>query len=121
MAEKITVIPDMTGWGSIKKGKFYKEHKDEILADYELLGKKKTLQKWQVSLSGWAGLRRRWGFQEPKKEGRKSSRMPYDKWLEGQLAKEGSELGREELLKELDWLRGYHQAVLDILGNKYSH
>lgn len=105
MAEKTTVatvektaIPDMAGWDNRKKGRFYKEHKGEILADCESLGIGKMLLKWQLSLSGWVGIRRRWGI-KPRPR----------------LIKEKGELGQGESPKELEWLRGYHQAVRDIL------
>ena len=115
VSTEIFVVPDLGGMENHEKGRFYAEHRDDILKDFETLGGIEMRSKWQMSDSGWCGLKKRWRRQgieiNDHKRGRKQSkvnRIPRPPQSSPGMSE------HDELLQ----LRGYRLAVLDIFGKR---
>jgi len=50
------------GGATRMKGRFYDEHKEEIIADLQELGLEDMRKKWAIPLTSWYGLQKRWGL-----------------------------------------------------------
>lgn len=123
---------------------YYDQHRDEILADRLSIGHGKALTKWKIAYSVWLKLSRRWrgkgievvnltkrradaatterqtekrGFVPTAREERgKTPAGQHKEFLKAQDTIEITVGRLEEILREIEWLRGYRQAVLDQLG-----
>jgi len=110
-------------------GKYLDKHRDEILADRLANGQAAMLLNWRIPYSTWHHTSTRWrkeGVKVPDLRGvnKKTETIREEaKTLTKEIIMEKDVLvtvGRritlgqlEEILKELEWLRGYKQAVLD--------
>ncbi|MDP2735070.1 MAG: hypothetical protein Q8P12_02580 [bacterium] len=54
------IVPDLSDMAMQTKGRFYLLHRDEILSDLATMGREKMRVKWQISDSGWHGMKSRW-------------------------------------------------------------
>jgi len=89
--------------------KFYEENKENILNDVSNLGLKATRKKWRIPYGTWTGLKRRWGLAVSPK--RRYSAKPIDQASKAPVPN----CTACPLKQRLDFLEGYHQAILDCI------
>ncbi len=96
------------GGSNHAKHQYIEAHKEEIIADFLVLGRKKMLEKWTLSSGGWNTIQKKWAadIEAAKKDGpaAKEPNVPVD-W-------------QAKYFKLQDHFNGYRQAVLDICGKQ---
>ncbi len=89
-----------------KDSKYYQSHREEILADLDSIGRKKTEQKWSLSRRSMGQLiKSRKAKSEPEKS---PSATPVDK----------SEHESTEIDKQVEWLQTYKELAGEFMATK---